>query len=244
MSESTRDTLSRVSSLALMAAILVVAAGISAITAMRLAIHGKEVPVPAVLGKSEQEAASILEASGLGLIVSSKRFSPGVPAGRVVDQNPPSGTPLKTTRSVRVLLSAGESRYAVPNLVGASRRAAQLTLAQRNFVLGHVSMARTPSGEPFTVQQQFPLPGSREATDPAVNVLLSAGPTFQQYVMPDLVGRRLEFVSSRMRAEGFQLGKLGFRKYTAVGPGIVTQQEPQAGRRLSKNDVITLEVSQ
>jgi len=51
VSESTRDTLSRVTSLAIMIAILVVAAGVSAITAMRWAIQGKEVTVPALTGK-------------------------------------------------------------------------------------------------------------------------------------------------------------------------------------------------
>jgi len=245
VADGARDRVSRVTSVLLMAAILCVAAGMSAITAMRLAIQGREVAVPELVGKTEQEAAQALEKSGLALQVApGKRFSEGTPAGRVVEQYPPAGTRLKTSRSVRVLLSAGDRRYAVPNLVGASRRAAQLTLSQRNFALGHVSMARTPAGEPFTVQQQFPLPGSLEGADPTVNVLVSAGAVEQHYVMPDLVGRRLDQVSARIRAEGFQMGKLSFQKYTAVRPGIVTLQRPQAGRRLTRNELIALEVSQ
>jgi eukaryotic-like serine/threonine-protein kinase len=244
MSERTRDTVSRFSSIALMAAILVVVGGISAITAMRLAIHGKQVEVPALIGKTEGEASKILAASNLTLKISNRRFSQGIPAGRIVDQFPSAGTKLKTSRSVRVLLSAGDRKYAVPNLVGSTQRAAQLTLAQRNFSLGHASVSRTPAGDPFTVQQQSPLPGSQEGADPTVNVLLSAGPVEQHFVMPDLVGKPLEQVASRIRAEGFQLGKLTYRKYSGVSAGIVSQQRPQAGRRLSKNEVILLEVSQ
>ena len=77
MTESTRDTLSRVSSLALMIAILVVAAGVSAITAMRLAIRGKEVTVPVLTGKDRRRRLrQILETSKLVLRVSgNKRFS-------------------------------------------------------------------------------------------------------------------------------------------------------------------------
>lgn len=227
-----------------MVAILIVAGGISAITAMRLAIQGKEVPVPQLVGKTEQEATEILSPSGLSLQISGKRFNPGTPAGRIVEQDPAPGTSLKTSRSVRVLLSAGSRRYAVPNLVGASRRAAQLTLAQRDFILGHISMVRTASGEAFTVQQQFPLPGSQEGEDPKVNVLLSAGSIEQHYVMPDLVGRRWEQVSGRIRTQGFQLGRPTFRHFVAVSPGVITQQTPQAGKRVSKDDLITLEVSQ
>jgi eukaryotic-like serine/threonine-protein kinase len=231
--------------MALMVAILVVAGGISAITAMRLAIRGTEVVVPPLMGKTEDEARQILEENKLLLRVTTKpRFNPTVPAGRIVEQNPPAGTRLKTSRSVKVLLSAGDRKYAVPNLVGSSIRAARLTLAQRNFTLGNTSVTRTATGDSQTIQQQYPLPGSQEGADPAVNVLLSAGPLEQLFVMPDLVGKPLDVVAARARAEGFQLGKPAYRKLAGVEPGVVTQQRPQAGHRLSKNDVILLEVSQ
>jgi serine/threonine-protein kinase len=228
-----------------MIAILVIAAGVSAITAMRLAIAGTEVTVPPLEGKTEEEAAEILSANKLFLRVSSsKRFSQGVPADRVMEQDPPAGTRLKSGRSVKVLLSAGESRYAVPNLVGSSLRAAQLTLAQRNFVLGNATMTHTATGEPQTIQQQDPQPGSKEGADPAVNVLVSLGPAQQAFVMPDVVGKRLDQIGPRIRAEGFTLEKVRYRKASGLGPGIIVQQQPQSGHRLLKTDNIVLEVSQ
>ena len=227
-----------------MIAILVVAGGISAITAMRLAIRGTEVVVPPLMGKTEEEARLLLEDDKLLLRVSSKSFNKSVPAGRIFFQDPSAGTRLKTSRSVKVWLSAGERKYAVPNLVGSSLRTAKLTLGQRNFTLGNTSVTRTPTGDALTIQQQYPQPGSQEGADPAVNVLLLAGPVEQSFVMPDLVGKPADLVAGRARAEGFQLGKPTYRKYPGVEPGIVTQQRPQAGHRLSKNDTINLEVSQ
>ena len=245
MSQRTRDKLSRLSSLILMIAILMIAAGVSAITAMRLAIAGTEVTVPALDGKTEEEAAKVLSGNKLLLRVDpSKRFSQTVPADRVLDQNPPAGTRLKSGRSVKVLLSAGERRYAVPNLVGSSVRAAQLTLSQRNFVLGNSSMTHTSTGEPSTIQQQDPQPGSKEGADPTVNVLVSLGPVEQSFVMPDIVGKRLDQIGPRVRAEGFKLEKLRYRKASGVEPGVIVQQQPQAGHRLLKSEAIVLEVSQ
>jgi serine/threonine-protein kinase len=244
MAEQTREKISRISSLILMIAILVVAGGASAITAMRLAIRGTEVTVPELTGLTEEEARKVLGETQLLLRVSSKRFSQTVPAGKILEQNPPQGTRLKTDRSVRVLISAGDRKYPVPNLVGASVRAARITLEQRNFSLGNASMTHTASGEPATVQQQFPHSNSQNVADPRVDGLVSLGPPEQSYVMPDLVGKSLEFVSSRARAEGFQIGKPSLRKYAGVEPGIVMQQKPQAGHRLSKQDAIELEVSQ
>jgi serine/threonine-protein kinase len=245
VSERTRDKLSRLSSIALMIAILVIAAGVSAITAMRLAIAGTEVTVPSLEGKTEEEAEKILSETKLFLRVDTrKRFSQTVPADRVLEQDPPSGTRLKTGRSVKVLVSAGARRYAVPNLVGSSLRAAQLTLAQRNFVLGNSTMTHTVSGEPMTIQQQDPQPGSQEGADPTVNVLVSLGPIEQSFVMPDVVGKRLDQIGPKVRAEGFKLDNVRYRKAAGVEPGLIMQQLPQAGHRLSKNDAIDLEVSQ
>ena len=245
MSESTRDRISQLSGLALMIAILFIAAGVSAITAMRLAISGTEVMVPSLVGKTEIEATTALKDNKLLLRVSDKRFSQAVPEGRILEQNPAEGTRLKAWRSVKVLLSAGAPKYAVPNLVGSSPRAAQLTLVQRNYSLGTTSMAHTPSGAAMTVQHQDPLPGSQESANPTVNILVSMGPLEPSFVMPDLVGKHLDQIGSRIRTEGFQIGKVTYRKVSpGMQPGTIVQQDPQAGHRILKSDSISLEVTQ
>jgi serine/threonine-protein kinase len=230
--------------LILMVSILVVAAILSALTAMRFAIRGREVVVPPLVGKTQAEAEKILQDQGLLLKISSKRFSSEIPEGRVVDQIPSSGTHLKTNRSVKVLVSLGDRKYAVPNLIGTSLRAAQLTLSQRRLALGNTLYAHTPEGEPETVVYQSPSAGSQEGTDPTVHILISLGPTEQYFTMPDLIGQPAELVSSRARAEGFKVAKPTYRKYPGVGPGVVIQQKPQAGYRISKSDLIVLDVSQ
>ena len=53
-----------------------------------------------------------------------------------------------------------------------------------------------------------------------------------------------ELVAARARTEGFHLGKMNYRNYPGVEPGVVIQQKPQAGYRLTKSDVILLDVSQ
>ena len=139
---------SRWSGITLMVAILSVAGILSALTAMRFAIRGREVGVPPVIGKTQDEAAKILQSSGLVLKVSSKRFSSEVPEGHILEQIPPEGTRLKTNRTVKVLLSLGGRRFPVPNLLGSSLRAAQLSLNQRRLTLGNTLYAHTSVGDP------------------------------------------------------------------------------------------------
>ena len=163
---------SRWSGIVLMAAILAVAGIVSALTAMRFAIRGREVEVPPLVGKTADDAKDILNHSGLLLKVSSSRFSSEVPEGHILDQIPPSGTRLKVNRTVKVLLSLGERRFAVPNLLGTCLRAAQITLAQRKLALGKALYAHTAEGELSTVVYQAPKPGTQEGADPSVNILI------------------------------------------------------------------------
>ena len=235
---------SRWSSITLLVAILAVAGIVSALTAMRFAIRGREVDVPMLAGKTKEEAEQIVRDRGLKLKVSSSRFSPEVPEGRVVAQIPPSGTRLKVDRTVKVLVSLGEQRFAVPNLLGSSLRAAQLTLTQRRFTLGNTLYTHIPEGAPSTVVYQSPKPGTQEGSDPSVNILVSLGPPAEYFIMPDLIGKPAEIVSARARSEGFHLGKINYRKYPGIEPGVVIQQKPQAGYRLTKSDILLLDVSQ
>jgi beta-lactam-binding protein with PASTA domain len=77
-----------------------------------------------------------------------------------------------------------------------------------------------------------------------VNIVISLGPPAQYFIMPDLIGKPAELIAGRARNEGFRIGKLNYVKYPGVEPGVVIQQKPQAGYRLSKTDNILLDVSQ
>jgi eukaryotic-like serine/threonine-protein kinase len=235
---------SRWSSIILMVAILAVAGVVSALTAMRFAIRGREVEVPLLTEKTKEEAEQILKSRGLRLKVSSSRFSSGVAEGKVLAQIPSNGTHLKLDRTVKVLISLGERRFSVPNLVGTSLRSAQLTLGQRRLMLGNTLYTHISEGAPSTVVYQSPKPGTQEGSDPLVNILISLGPPAQYFVMPDLIGKPAELVASRAHTEGFHMGKTNYRNYPGVEPGVVIQQKPQAGYRLTKSDVILLDVSQ
>ncbi len=235
---------SRWSSITLMVAILCVASILSALTAMRFAIRGREVAVPDLVGRTEAEAQDILNKNGLVLKVSSKQFSSKIPEGHVLEQIPGKGTQLKASRSVKVLLSLGPRRFAVPNLLGTSLRAAQLMLNQRRLSVGNTLYAHTPVGDPSTVAYQSPTPGTVEGTDPSVNILISLGPPSEYFIMPDLIGKPAEIVMARARTEGFRIGKINYKSYPGVDPGVIIQQKPQAGYRLSKTETIFLDVSQ
>ena len=79
--------------LILLGLVLLVVALVSALTAMRLAIHGHEVAVPDLVGNSPAAARMIAEQSGLEINVERQYYSPTVAEGKIISQLPPAGSP-------------------------------------------------------------------------------------------------------------------------------------------------------
>jgi serine/threonine-protein kinase len=240
-----RDSVwSRLAVLLLMILVLVAAGLLSAMTAMRFAIRGREVDVPDLTGVEQSEAAETLARVGLAFEPASRRFSATVPDGHIIDQTPPAGTSVKRDRAVRVLVSLGERRFAVPDVEGSSLRSTQVILSQRGLSIGSALYSHTEEGERSSVVYQSPAAGDTGGVNPEVDVLVSLGSIGDYFVMPDLIGERAQDVVGRIRREGFRLGETTTRPQPGVERGRIVRQQPAAGYRVSRNDVILLEVSQ
>ena len=96
---------SRWSGIVLMVAILGVAGIVSALTAMRFAIRGREVEVPPLAGKTADQAKDIITRNGLIFKVASSRFSSEVPEGQILAQIPPAGEKVPRATTVTIVVT-------------------------------------------------------------------------------------------------------------------------------------------
>jgi beta-lactam-binding protein with PASTA domain len=87
---SLRERIEWVFRMGLLVFILAAAAFLSAVTAMRFAIQGREVSMPNLVGKSSLDAQAILQGRGLQLKVVDRVYS-SLPANAVARQSPPEG---------------------------------------------------------------------------------------------------------------------------------------------------------
>src|ERR1019366_9852757 len=94
----------------LLALVLVTVALVSALTAMRLAIHGREVIIPKLVGMSPSEAERAGAASGLQVVIERQFYSPNIPEGKIMTQVPPPGTKVRRGWLIRVAQSLGAQR--------------------------------------------------------------------------------------------------------------------------------------
>jgi beta-lactam-binding protein with PASTA domain len=188
--------------------VLVTVALLSALVSMRLAIHGREVAVPDFEGKTPAEARHIAEESGLGVQVEREYYSATIPEGRVLSQMPPSGSIVRRGWEVRVALSAGPQRVAIPQVVGDSERAADIAVAQRGLQLGVSAAVTLPGATPGQVVAQDPPANATDASAPKISLLVAATPLPEAFVMPSFIGQPLGTVTLALKDAGFEVGRV------------------------------------
>jgi len=233
-----RERLEWVSRMALLVFILAAAAFLSAITAMRIAIHGREVNMPNLVGKNVAEANGLLRSRGLVLRVADRIYSE-LPINLVVRQSPTPGMLMKVSQQAHVVLSLGQRQLQIPLLEGNSLRASRIELLRAGLQVGEVSAITTPEQPADTVMLQTPRPGAGSAT-PRVDVLVSAGPHDVAYVMPHLVGLNEVDAQHRLDVAGLRR-KVNYVSAPQWPHGAVIDQTPLAGRRIP--DAVTIELT-
>lgn len=231
----------RFARLALQAFILLVAAGLSAVTAIRIAIQGREVEVPAVVKLSAAAAQATLARQGLGMKIADRVFSE-LPPGHVVRQSPHPGSIVKTGQRAHVVISLGPQSVNVPDLEGKSIRAARAELLRGGLQLGEVTSYPAPASGPEIVVQQNPPPLSTNAGSPRVNLLISAPPKPEFFVMPDYVGLLLSEVPGKIAAARLRLAKVQFLPSPQAPKSTVIAQTPPRGSRVAAGTNVELQV--
>lgn len=223
------------------AACLVATYLLFAVTAMRVALRVREVPVPDLRNDTVAEATARLQEAGLALTVDeSGRLDPNVPTGRIAIQEPAPGAITRRQRSVRVWVSQGPRVTMIPTLTGESERAAQLRLQQDGLAVTSLAEVRSSDFPSGTIIAQEP-PGSARGTE--VALLVNRGERSHYYVMPDLIGVAGSRAVDLLRARGFRVTIVGELPYPGVPAGIVLRQSPAAGFQIAAGDPISLEIS-
>jgi hypothetical protein len=212
-----------------------------AAAAMRVALKTRDVVVPALTGRTVNEASAALAESGLTLKVDEgRRVDPKVRAGQILAQEPVAGASTRRQRSVRVWISAGPRSTTVPGLIGESERTAQMRMAQDGFEVRPTAEIRSLDYSAGTVVAQNPPPKSKSDT---ISLLVNRGERGATYVMPDLIGVNGDRAADLLRTRGFRVSVVGDHPYPGVPGGVVLRQAPQAGFQIAPGEPISIEVS-
>jgi beta-lactam-binding protein with PASTA domain len=244
----------------LLALVLMTVALISALTAMRLAIHGREVSIPKLVGMSPFEAERASAALGLQVVIERQFYSPDVPEGRIMTQMPPPGTKVRRGWSIRVAQSLGPQRVAIPDVTGGSERVAELNIQRRGLSLGSIAHVSLPDAPLDQVMSQSPPANASGVSAPKISLLVSDGPVPATYVMPNLTGQLLGTATLALQDARIKIGKVSVLPLAPL-PGqpqtvpvaasgtsepsaasMIVTQTPAPGQKIQTGNAVNFEV--
>jgi eukaryotic-like serine/threonine-protein kinase len=234
----------------LLALVLLVVALVSALTAMRHAIHGREVAVPDLVGKTPVEARRTAESRGFELEVERQYYSATVPEGRVLSQLPPPGSLVRRGWQLRVAQSLGPQRIQIPNVLGQSERAAEMNIQRRGLDLSAVAEMLSSTASADQVVAQNPPPNASGVAAPKISLLVAQPGTPRAFVMPSFIGQPLSSAKLILQSSGLRMGTVTEPSSSAAAPAtapagqqpspasIIASQTPAPGEKVLAGSAI------
>jgi len=203
----------------MLALVLVIVAMVSALTAMRFAIHGQEVAVPPLVGVTPAEAERAVAGLGLQLAIERQYYSLQIPEGRIMSQLPLPGTKVRHGWQVRVAQSLGPTRVSIPDVTGESEHAAELNIRRRGLDVTSMAEVQAPGVPADQVLAQSPTANATQLVAPKISLLVAAVADPQAFVMPSFVGQPLGSASRSLQDAGFRLGNVNVEAPASPAPG-------------------------
>ncbi|MBI5015743.1 MAG: PASTA domain-containing protein [Deltaproteobacteria bacterium] len=198
-----------------------------------------EVAVPPVAGLGLAQALDALDAKKLGLELTEFEYSDQVPENHVIRQQPEAGRVVKAGRRVRVILSRGAERHAVPELAGLPTEEARIVLIEAG--LQAAVATRIPGGPEGQVVAQGAAPGSRLLKGTAVPLVIWSGPRPTIYRMPRLVGLTYGRAAATLDELGVRVEALDdVPTDDPTKEDLVLRQDPAAGSPIPRGTGVRL----
>jgi serine/threonine-protein kinase len=200
----------------------------------------KDTKVPNVVGQTEANARTALEAANLKVGTVSEANSDTVPSGSVISQSLSQNTTVEKNTTVNLVISSGPKNAKVTDVIGheSTRATSELEADGFNVAVKEVYTDEMRAG---LVVSTSPERGSYVAPGTTVTITVSKGE--EQVTIPSVgVGMSFETAEENLRSAGFK-GEVqeAFENSNSVGKDYVTRYSPSS--TVSPNGTVTIYVS-
>ena len=201
-----------------------------------------DVQIPDVVGKTAEEAQSIIEAANLVYEVKGEEYDEEVEEGKVISQDPAyrESYSIKEKSTISVVISKGQKIVVVPKVTGKeqSEAEAELTELGLNVEIEEEESKRVEEG--YVIRQ-----------DIAANTEVNAGSTIKLTVskgvemtyVPNLIGKTEAEAKQEIESAGLTLNTVANEEDTTKADGVVLKQSLDVGSSVEKGSAITITVN-
>ena len=200
-----------------------------------------KVAVPNVEGLSQNDASTAIAAAKLKLGTITQQTSNTVGLGKVISQDPASGSSVAEDSPVNLVISSGPPMVAVPKVEGLTQTDATAAITGAKLKVGTITQKASNTIGSGKVLSQDPASGSSVAEGSPVNLVISSGP--QMVPVPDLNGMTRDAATAALAGAKLKVGDINQKTSDTIGSGKVISQEPASGSLMAEGSPVNLVIS-
>ena len=196
-----------------------------------------------IKNKHLDDAINILKTENYKYEVSDTLYTNKFQLGTIIDQYPKPNTRVKSGRTVRLKIAQPEKSVAIPNLIGQSRRSAELELNQMGLLIDTVYTEYNPEYPNGTIAWQYPKAGDRRKKGMGIQITVSKGMPPNFFQVPNLIGLSINQAKDLIFKSRLKVGKISYHQDQDLVPYTVLDQSIKNGTVLDASATINLVVS-
>ena len=196
-----------------------------------------------IKNRNLDDVIKILKSENYRYEVSDTLYTNKFQLGTIVDQYPKPNTRVKSGRTVRLKIAQPEKSVAIPNLIGQSRRSAELELNQMGLIIDTVYTEYNPEYPNGTIAWQYPKAGDRRKKGMGIQITVSKGMPPNFFQVPNLIGLSINQAKDLIFKSRLKVGKISYHQDQDLVPYTVLDQSIKNGTVLDATATINLVVS-
>ena len=196
-----------------------------------------------VKNRNLNDAIKLLKSENYRYEVSDTLYTNKFSLGTIIDQYPKPNTRVKSGRTVRLKIAHPEKSVAIPNLIGQSRRSAELELNQMGLLIDTVYTEYNPEYPNGTIAWQYPKAGDRRKKGMGIQITVSKGMPPNFFQVPNLIGLSINQAKDLIFKSRLKVGKISYHQDQDLVPYTVLDQSIKDGTVLDVSATINLVVS-
>jgi serine/threonine protein kinase len=202
----------------------------------------KDVVVPKVIGLSEDEGRKVLEDNKLIMEVADRQSS-NEPEGEIIRVFPEEGTVVKENSVVKVIISTGQKKVEVPNIIKLDIVTAESMLKERGLKIGNIERRYSDSVPKDMIIETDPDPGSEVLEGQEVNIIISNGPELKLVKVPMLIGKSLDDAKKDLKEANLTLGEIKYGSDNRYVNDVIIEQEVPAGIQVKEGTIVNITIN-
>ena len=199
------------------------------------------VAVPNVEGLTQAAATAAITGAKLTVGAVTQQTSDTVATGKVISQDPASGSSVAQGSPVNLVISSGPQMVTVPNVEGLTQDAATTAITAAKLTVGAVTQQTRNTVAAGNVIFQDPASGNSVAQGSQVNLVISSGP--QMVTVPKVEGLTQDAATTAITAAKLTVGTVTQQTSNTVAAGNVISQDPASGNSVAQGSPVNLVIS-